>query len=151
MNKRLFGIIGSALCGVVVVSGLVLMGTQITTQGRGFFFGYLLYSIAILAGGMFITWIPKMHNKGWGLKNVEGKVKFGWRNDEVDVAKNRLIFVPLFTFFFELYGIFDYWGDAHPSGAMDVFSTIFGVLTVLLLFTWVVVFSVKDSKINKNK
>ena len=61
-SKKTFALIGCAMAAMVVVAGNILMALQIKTQGSGFYVGYLFYSLAILAGGVFITWLPNMKN-----------------------------------------------------------------------------------------
>ena len=78
--KKTFALIGCAMAAMVVVAGNILMALQTKTQGSGFYVGYLFYSLAILAGGVFITWLPNMKNQNWGFKMVDGRLK--WQKDE---------------------------------------------------------------------
>ena len=136
--------VGSALAVMVVVAGNILMATQIKSQGAGFFVGYLFYSLAILAGGMFITWMPNMKNYIWGFKMVDGRLK--WRKDErtSDIRRTRLVWWPIITFCLELYGLFDYCNDLLQRPWTATLMVVFVVLTLVLLFVWLGVVMVND-------
>ncbi len=136
--------VGSALAVMVVVAGNILMATQIKSQGAGFFVGYLFYSLAILAGGMFITWLPDMRNNKWGFRMVDGRLK--WRKDErtSDIRRTRLVWWPIITFCLELYGLFDYCNDLWQRPWTEVLMVVFVVLTLVLLFVWLGVVMVND-------
>lgn len=136
-QRKMVGTIGSALAIMATLSGIVLMATQIGRQGAGFFVGYLLYALAILGGGMFIAWIPKMVNHRYGPTMVDGKMKWTKFTNVVDEKRTRLIWWPLITFFFELYGIFSFCNDLWPSDVYSVLQTVFGLLTLLLFVAWV--------------
>ena len=143
-RKKTIGMVGSALAVMVVVAGNILMATQIKSQGAGFFVGYLFYSLAILAGGMFITWMPNMKNYIWGFKMVDGRLK--WRKDErtSDIRRTRLVWWPIITFCLELYGLFDYCNDLLQRPWTATLMVVFVVLTLVLLFVWLGVVMVND-------
>lgn len=136
--------VGSALAVMVVVAGNILMATQIKSQGAGFFVGYLFYSLAILAGGMFITWLPNMKNNKWGFRMVDGRLK--WRKDKrtSDIRRTRLVWWPIITFCLELYGLFDYCNDLWQRPWTATLMVVFAVLTLVLLFVWLGVVMVND-------
>lgn len=151
-SKKTIGMVGSALAVMVVVVGNILMATQIKTQGAGFFVAYLFYSLAILAGGMFITWLPNMKNQNWGFKMVAGRLK--WQKDEriIDVHRRRLVWLPLFTIFFELYGLFDYCCDLWQKPWTEILKYLFFVLTLVSIFVWCGIIIVEDIRAaKKNK
>lgn len=136
--------VGSALAVMVVVAGNILMAMQIKSQGAGFFVGYLFYSLAILVGGMFITWLPNMKNYKWGFRMVDGRLK--WRKDErvQDIRRTRLVWWPIITFCLELYGLFDYCNDLWQRPWTAMLMVVFVVLTLVLLFVWLGVVMVND-------
>lgn len=136
--------VGSALAVMVVVAGNILMAMQIKSQGAGFFVGYLFYSLAILAGGMFITWLPDMKNNKWGFRMVDGRLK--WCKDErtSDIRRTRLVWWPFITLCFELYGLFDYCNDLWQRPWTATLMVVFVVLTLVLLFVWLGVVMVND-------
>ncbi len=135
-TKKIVAAIGSVLALAAVVAGNVVMATQIRTQGAGFYIGYLFYSLAILAVGMFITWLPRMKNHKWGFKKVNGHLKWTKYNNIVDEKRMRLIFWPLITFFFELSGIFSFCNDLWPSEKYEALTYVFIFLTVTLMIVW---------------
>jgi len=143
-SKKTIGLVGSALAVMVVVVGNILMATQIKSQGAGFFVGYLFYSLAILAGGMFITWMPNMKNYKWGFKMVDGRLK--WCKDErtSDIRRTRLVWWPIITFCFELYGLFDYCNNLWLWPWTEVLMYVFLAITLLLLFAWVIIMIVDE-------
>lgn len=143
-SKKTIGLVGSALVVMVVVAGNILMATQIKSQGAGFFVGYLFYSLAILAGGMFITWLPNMKNYKWGFKMVDGRLK--WCKDErvSDIRRTRLVWWPIITFCFELYGLFDYCNDLWRRPWTEMLMYVFLAITLLLLFAWVIIMIVDE-------
>ena len=136
----------SALAVMVVVAGNILMATQIKSQGAGFFVGYLFYSLAILAGGMFITWMPNMKNYIWGFKMVDGRLK--WRKDErvQDIRRTRLVWWPFITLCFELYGLFDYCNDLWQRPWTEALKNVFLALVPLLFFAWVIIVMVDERR-----
>ena len=148
-TKKLIGVVGSVLTGMVAVAGIALMATQIKMHGSGFFVSYLIYALAIFAGGMFITWIPNMKNQNWGFRLVEGKMK--WQKDTrvTDPHRTRLVWWPLITLFFELYGLFDYCFQLWEKSAYDTLKYIFAVFTLLFLATWCVIIIVQDTREKK--
>lgn len=146
--------VGSALAVMVVVAGNILMAMQIKSQGAGFFVGYMFYSLAILAGGMFITWLPNMKNNKWGFRMVDGRLK--WRKDErvSDIRRTRLVWWPIITFCLELYGLFDYCNDLWQRPWTATLMVVFVVLTLVLLFVWlgvVMVNEVREAKKNNGQ
>lgn len=143
-SKKTIGMVGSALAVMVVVAGNILMATQIKSQGAGFFVGYMFYSLAILAGGMFITWLPNMKNYKWGFRMVDGRLK--WCKDErtSDIRRARLVWWPIITFCLELYGLFDYCNDLWQRPWTATLMVVFVVLTLVLLFVWLGVVMVND-------
>lgn len=143
-SKKTIGMVGSALAVMVVVAGNILMATQIKSQGAGFFVGYMFYSLAILAGGMFITWLPNMKNYKWGFRMVDGRLK--WCKDErtSDTHRTRLVWWPFITLCFELYGLFDYCNDLWQRPWTAMLMVVFVVLTLVLLFVWLGVVMVND-------
>ena len=152
--KKTFAIIGCAMAAMVVVAGNILMATQIKTQGAGFFVGYLFYSLAILAGGVFITWLPNMRNQNWGFKMVDGRLK--WRKDQriTDAHRTRLVWMPLFTISFELYGLFDYCCDLWQKSWTETFKYLFFALTLVTIFVWcgiVIAEDIRAAKKNKGQ
>lgn len=150
-SKKTFALIGSVLAGMVTVAGITLMATQLKTQGSGFFVGYLFYALAILAGGMFITWLPNMKNQKWGFRLVEGKMK--WQKDTrvTDPNRTRLVWWPPITLFFELYGLSDYCFQLWEKPAYEVLKYIFVAFTLLLLAIWCVIIIVEDIRESKKK
>ena len=143
-SKKMIGMVGSALAVMVVVAGNILMATQIKSQGAGFFVGYLFYSLAILAGGMFITWLPNMKNYIWGFKMVDGRLK--WCKDErvQDIRRTRLVWWSFITLCFELYGLFDYCNDLWQRPWTATLMFVFLALVLLLLFVWVIIMIVDE-------
>lgn len=143
-SKKTIGMVGSALAVTVVVAGNILMAMQIKSQGAGFFVGYMFYSLAILAGGMFITWLPNMKNNKWGFRMVDGRLK--WCKDErvSDIRRTRLVWWPIITFCLELYGLFDYCNDLWQRPWTEALMVVFVVLTLVLLFVWLGVVMVND-------
>lgn len=143
-SKKTIGMVGSALAVMVVVSGNILMAMQIKSQGASFFVGYLFYSLAILAGGMFIAWLPNMKNYKWGFRMVDGRLK--WCKDErtSDIRRTRLVWWPIITFSLELYGLFDYCNDLLQRPWTGALMVVFVVLTLVLLFVWLGVVMVND-------
>lgn len=135
-TKKTIALIGSALAAIVVIAGNILMAIQIKIQGSGFYVSYLFYSLAILAGGMFITWLPKMTNHKWGFRKVDGRLKWARYDNIVDEKRRRLIFWPLVTVFFELFGIFSFCNDLWPSGKYETLMYIFLFITVALMLVW---------------
>lgn len=143
-SKKTIGLVGSALAVMVVVAGNILMAMQIKSQGAGFFVGYLFYSLAILAGGMFITWMPNMKNYKWGFKMVDGRLKW-CKNERVsDIRRTRLVWWPIITFCFELYGLFDYCNNLWLWPWTEVLMYVFLAITLLLLFAWVIIMIVDE-------
>ncbi len=149
-RKKMIALALSVSAIMAAVSGIILMATQIKTQGNGFFFGYLFYALAILAGGMFITWIPKMTNNNWGPKLENGRVKFKKSTNEVDTARTRLIWWPLITLSFEIFGIFDWCHELWNKPYYEILSIVFLVLTLLLLFVWIIIISIQQKREKKN-
>lgn len=149
--KKTFALIGCAMAAMVVVAGNILMALQIKNQGTGFYVGYLCYSLAILAGGVFITWIPNMKNKNWGFKMVEGRMK--WVKDErvSDVNRTRLVWMSLFTLFLELYGLFDYCSGLWQKPWIEVLVFLFAILTIIDILSWFVVLVVEGVREKKKK
>ena len=147
--KKTFALVGSALAAMVAIAGNILMALQIKTQGAGFYVGYLCYSLAILAGGMFITWLPSMKNHNWGLCKVGGRLK--WQKDtrDIDVSRTRLVFWPLITLFFELYGLFDYCFQLWDTPACKLLKYLFVSLTLSLLIVWCIIIVVQDVRRGK--
>lgn len=143
-SKKTIGLVGSAMAAMVVVAGNILMALQIKTQGSGFYVGYLFYSLAILAGGMFITWTPNMKNYKWGFKMVDGRLK--WCKDErvSDIRRTRLVWWPIITFCFELYGLFDYCNDLWKRPWTEALMYVFLAITLLLLFAWIIIMIVDE-------
>ncbi|MBO7490697.1 MAG: hypothetical protein J6T88_10500 [Bacteroidales bacterium] len=150
-SKKTFALIGCAMAAMIVVAGNILMALQIKTQGSGFYVGYLFYSLAILAGGVFITWLPNMKNQKWGFRLVEGKMK--WQKDTrvTDPNRTRLVWWPLITLFFELYGLSDYCFQLWEKPAYEVLKYIFVALTLLLLAIWCVIIIFEDIRESKKK
>lgn len=144
MNKKLIGIVVSSLSLTVVVVGVVLYATQIRSHGMDFFLSWLFYALAIMCGGMFVTWLPRLRNSGWSLTIVGGRLRFKKRDGEIDIHRTRLIFWPLITLFLELYGLVYYWTDAHSASAGSVAEYVFGGLGIVLLFAWVIIISVQE-------
>lgn len=149
--KKTFALIGCAMAAMVVVAGNILMALQIKSQGTGFYVGYLCYSLAILAGGVFITWLPNMKNMNWGFKMVEGRLK--WVKDErvTDSNRTRLVWMSLFTFFFELYGLFDYCSDLWQKPWIETLALLLAILIVIVLVSWCVTMIVEEFRENKKK
>ncbi len=147
--KKTFALIGCAMAAMIVVAGNILMALQTKTQGSGFYVGYLFYSLAILAGGMFIAWLPIIKNQKMGFKLVDGKMK--WQKDTrvVDANRTRLIWWPLITLFFELYGLFDYCFQLWEKTACEVLKYIFVVITLLSIAGWCVIIIVEDLREKK--
>ena len=143
-SKKTIGLVGSALAVMVVVAGNILMATQIKSQGAGFFVGYLFYSLAILAGGMFITWMPNMKNYKWGFKMVDGRLK--WCKDErvSDIHRTRLVWWPIIIFCFELYGLFDYCNDLWHRPWTGTLMVVFAVITLVVFIAWVIIMMVDE-------
>lgn len=143
-SKKTIGLVGSALAVMVVVAGNILMAMQIKSQGAGFFVGYLFYSLAILAGGMFITWLPNMKNYKWGFKMVDGHLK--WCKDErvQDIRRTRLVWWPVITLCFELYGLFDYCNDLWQRPWTKTLMVVFAVITIVVFFAWVIIMIVDE-------
>ena len=148
-TKKLIALIGSAMAVMVAVAGNILMAIQIKTQGSGFYVGYLLYSLAILAGGLFLTWIPTMKNNKWGFKMIDGRLK--WSKDETvaDVRRTRLVWLPLFTIFFELYGLFDYCFDLWQKPWTEMLKFLFIALALASLFVWCGIIIAEDLRKSK--
>ena len=148
-TKKTLALIGSVLAGIVAIAGIALMATQIKVHGSGFFVGYMLYALAILAGGLFITWLPIMKNQKMGFKLVDGKMK--WQKDTrvVDANRTRLIWWPLITLFFELYGLFDYCFQLWGKTACEVLKYIFVALTLSVMTVWCVIIIVQDVRERK--
>ena len=148
-TKKTLALIGSVLAGIVAIAGIALMATQIKVHGSGFFVSYLLYALAILAGGLFITWLPIMKNQKMGFKLVDGKMK--WQKDTrvVDANRTRLIWWPLITLFFELYGLFDYCFQLWGKTACEVLKYIFVALTLSVMTVWCVIIIVQDVRERK--
>jgi len=143
-SKKTIGMVGSALAVMVVVAGNILMATQIKSQGAGFFVGYLFYSLAILAGGMFITWLPNMKNYKWGFQMVDGRLKW-CKNERVsDIHRTRLVWWPFITLCFELYGLIDYCNDLWQRPWTEALKNVFLALVLLLLFAWVIIMIVDE-------
>ncbi len=143
-SKKTIGLVGSALALMVVVAGNILMAMQIKSQGAGFFVGYLFYSLAILAGGMFITWMPNMKNYKWGFKMVDGRLK--WCKDErvSDIHRTRLVWWPIIIFFFELYGLFDYCSNLWQRPWTKTLMVVFAVITIVVFIAWVIIMIVDE-------
>ena len=143
-QKKLLGAVGSAIAGIATLSGILLMALQIKTHGSGFFVGYLLYALAVLAGGMVITWLPTLKNNKWGFKLIDGGLK--WRKDErvTDPNRTRLVWWPLITLFFELYGLFDYGFDLWQKPVYEMLKYLFVGLTLLALFAWCAIIIIED-------
>ncbi len=137
-TKKTIGIVGSGLAAMVAVSGIILMSTQIKVHGAGFFVGYVFYALVSLAVGMWITWLPKMENHKWGFKKVEGHLKWTKNNNNVDVKRTRLVFWPLITIFFELFGIFTYCNDLWPSEKYEALTYVFNFLIVIMIIAWAI-------------
>ena len=148
-TKKTLALLGSALAAMAAVAGIVLMATQIPAQGSGFFVSYLLYALALLAGGMFITWLPSMKNHNWGLCKVGGRLK--WQKDtrDIDVSRTRLVFWPLITLLFELYGLFDYCFQLWDTPACKLLKYLFVSLTLSLLIVWCIIIVVQDVRRGK--
>lgn len=143
-SKKTVALVGSALAAMVVVAGNILMATQIKSHGAGFFVGYMFYSLAILAGGMFITWLPNMKNNKWGFRMVDSRLKW-CKNERVsDVRRTRLVWWPLITLCLELHGLFDYCNDLWLRPWIAMLMVVFVVLTLILLFVWLGVVMVND-------
>lgn len=143
-SKKTIGLVGSALAVMVVVAGNILMAMQIKSQGAGFFVGYLFYSLAILAGGMFITWMPNMKNYKWGFKMVDGRLKW-CKNERVsDIHRTRLVWWPIIIFFFELYGLFDYCNDLWQRPWTETLMVVFAVITIVVFIAWVTIMMVDE-------
>ena len=145
-SKKTIGLVGSALAVMVVVAGNILMATQIKSQGAGFFVGYLFYSLAILAGGMFIAWLPNMKNYNWGFQMVDGRLK--WRKDErvQDIRRTRLVWWPIITLCFELYGLFDYCNDLWQRPWTGALMVVFAVITIVVFIAWVIIVMVDERR-----
>ena len=147
--KKTIALVGSGLAGVITIAGIALMAIQIHAHGTGFFIGYLLYALAVLAGGMFITWLPNMKYQNWGFRMADGKPK--WHKDTrvIDANRTRLVFWPLITLFFELYGLFDYCFQLWEKTTYEVLKYTFVAFTLLLLASWCVIISVQDVRERK--
>ena len=148
-TKKTIGIIGSVLAGMATIAGIALMATQIKIQGPGFFVGYLFYALAILAGGMFITWLPNIHNYNWGFWMVDGRLKWQKATRVTDPSRTRLVWWPLITLFFELYGLFDYCFDLWQKSVYDYMKILSAVITLLFLAIWCVIIIVQDVRERK--
>lgn len=148
-SKKTVALIGGALAIMAAIAGITLMSMQIPTQGKGFFVGYLFYALTVLAGGMFITWLPNMKNQKWGFRMVDGKMK--WKKDTrvVDVNRTRLVWWPLITLFFELYGLFDYCFQLWEKTTYEALKYIFVALTLMTLAIWCVIIIVEDVRETK--
>ena len=148
-TKKTLALIGSVLAGMVAIAGIALSATQIKVHGSGFFVSYLLYALAILAGGMFIAWLPIIKNQKMGFKLVDGKMK--WQKDTrvVDANRTRLTWWPLITLFFELYGLFDYCFQLWEKTACEVLKYIFVIITLLTIAGWCVIIIVEDLREKK--
>lgn len=145
-SKKTIGLVGSVLAVMVVVAGNILMATQIKSQGAGFFVGYLFYSLAILAGGMFIAWLPNMKNCKWGFRMVDGRLK--WCKDErvQDIRRTRLVWWPIITFCLELYGLFDYCNDLWQRPWTGALMVVFAVITIVVFIAWVIIVMVDERR-----
>ena len=148
-TKKRVAIALSALAGVVAIAGIVLMATQIKTEGSVFFVSYLLYTLAILAGGMFITWIPTMHNYGWKMALQNGKPTMQKKNSEVDRRRSRLVIIPIATLFFELYGFFSYCYDIWQRPLYNYLRIVTVILTVISFVSLLVVIMAEDIRERK--
>ena len=149
-RKKTLALIFSVLAAITAVAGIALVATQIKTHGSNFFVGYLLYDLAILAGGMFITWIPRMSNYNWGPKMENGRVKFKKSTNEIDTKRTRLVLWPLITLFFEIFGIFDWCHDLWNKSLYEVLSYIFLAVTLILMFVWIIIISVQQRREKNN-
>ena len=147
--KKTVALVGSGLAIMATIAGITLMSMQINSQGAGFFVGYLLYALAILAGGMFVAWLPNMKNYKWGFRKVDGKMK--WCKDEriSDVGRTRLVFWPFITLFFELYGLFDYCFGLWQKSVYEYMKILFAVITLLILAIWCIKIIVEDVRAAK--
>ena len=153
-TKKTIALIGSALAAIIAVSGNILMAMQIKIQGSGFYVGYLFYSLAILAGGMFITWLPNIHNYNWGFKKVDGQLKWCKDTRLIDPKRNRLIWLPLMTLFFELYAMFDYCYSLWDKPTYEILKYVFFILTLLFLLacaTNISIENARETKKNNNR
>ena len=90
-----------------------------------------------------------MKNQKWGFRLVEGKMK--WQKDTrvSDPNRTRLVFWPLITLFFELYGLFDYCFQLWEKTTYEVLKYTFVAFTLLLLASWCVIISVQDVRERK--
>ena len=149
-TKKTIALIGSALTAIVVIAGNILMAIQIKIQGSGFYVSYLFYSLAILAGGMFLTWIPRMKNHNYGFRLEEGKLRWRKSTSETDTKRTRLVFWPWITIFFELFGMFSFFYDLWNSSIYNVLKIVFLVFTLLVLISWLIIVMVEDAQ-NKKK
>lgn len=145
-SKKTIGLVGSALAVMVVVAGNILMATQIKSQGAGFFVGYLFYSLAILAGGMFIAWLPNMKNNKWGFQMVDGRLKWCKNERITDIRRTRLVWWPLITLCLELYGLFDYCNDLWQRPWTATLTVVFAVITIVVLIAWVIIMTIYESR-----
>ncbi len=143
-SKKTVALVGSALAAMVVVTGNILMATQIKSQGAGFFVGYLFYSLGVLAGGMFITWLPNMKKNKWGFRMVDGRLKWCKNEYVSDIRRTRLVWWPFITFSFELYGLSDYCNDLWQLPLTSTLMDVFVVLTLSLFLVWFAIVVVND-------
>ena len=148
-TKKRVALALSALAGVVTIVGIVLMSTQTKTEDSGFFVSYLLYTLAILAGGMFITWIPTLHNYGWKMAFQNGKPAMQKKNSEVDRRRSRLVIIPIATLFFELYGFFSYCYDIWQRPLYNYLRIATVILTGISFLSLLVVIMAEDIRERK--
>ena len=87
----------------------------------------------------------------WGFKMVEGRLK--WVKDErvADSNRTRLVWMSLFTFFFELYGLFDYCSDLWQKPWIETLVLLLAILIVIVLVSWCVTMIVEEFRENKKK
>lgn len=148
-TKKRVALALSALAVIVTIAGIALMATQNKTEGSDFFAGYLLYTLAILAGGMFITWIPSLHNYGWKMALRNGKPALQKKNNVVDTRRSRLVIIPIATLFFELYAFFSYCYDIWQRPLYNYLKIITVILTVISFLSLVVVMTAEEIREQK--
>ena len=95
-----------------------------------------------------------MKNQNWGFKMVDGRLN--WQKDEriTDVHRRRLVWIPLFTIFFELYGLFDYCCDLWQKPWTETLKYLFFALTLVAIVVWcgiIIVEDIREKKKNKGQ
>ena len=114
----------------------IFTGTDLCMKESIYLYRTAVILPAILAFGMFITWIPNMKNHKWGFKKVDGKIKWTKYNNTIDEKRTRLLLWPWITVFFELSAFFNSLYSLYPSDKNEALMYIFGFLTIALITVW---------------